>query len=96
MRATVTAAPADCRFQFNPTGTAKFTSSCDIATAFLTKNSVPYDVVATAAPGTPATVKIGNETVESYDAVAAGDKAKAKNAAFAKASTSPCTMAAIR
>ncbi|TIV13168.1 MAG: MHS family MFS transporter, partial [Mesorhizobium sp.] len=41
-RATVTAAPGDCRFQFNPVGTAKFTTSCDIATSFLTKNSVPY------------------------------------------------------
>ncbi|WP_274628016.1 MFS transporter [Arvimicrobium flavum] len=85
VRATVTAAPGDCRFQFNPTGTAKFTTSCDIATSFLTRNSVPYDVVATAAPGTPATVTIGNETVESFDAVAAGDDAKAKEAAFAKA-----------
>ena len=46
---------------------------------------MPYDVVTTAAPGTAATVKIGNETVESYDAVAAGDQAKAKEAAFQKA-----------
>ena len=85
VRATVTAAPGDCRFQFNPVGTAKFTTSCDIATSFLTRNSVPYDVVTTAAPGTAATVKIGNETVESYDAIAAGDQAKAKDAAFIKA-----------
>ncbi|MER8550591.1 MFS transporter [Mesorhizobium sp. M0976] len=84
-RATVTAAPGDCKFQFNPVGTAKFTTSCDIATSFLTKNSVPYDVVTTAAPGTAASVKIGNETVESYDATAAGDQAKAKDAVFAKA-----------
>jgi MFS family permease len=84
-RATVTAAPGDCRFQFNPVGTAKFTTSCDIATSFLTKNSVPYDVVSTAAPGAAATVKIGNETVEAYNAIAAGDQAKAKDAAFVKA-----------
>ncbi|MEP9372472.1 MFS transporter [Mesorhizobium sp. KR1-2] len=84
VKAHVTAAPGDCRFQFNPTGTAKFTTSCDIATAFLTNNSVPYDVVATAAPGTPAVVKIGDETVESYDAIAAGDQAKAKQAVFVK------------
>ena len=32
VRATVTAAPGDCKFQFNPVGTAKFTTSCDIAT----------------------------------------------------------------
>ncbi|MBX3598617.1 MAG: MFS transporter [Rhizobiaceae bacterium] len=84
VRATVTAAPGDCNFQFNPTGTRKFTTSCDIATDFLTKNSVPYDVVTTAAAGTPATVKIGEETVSSYDAVAAGDKAAGMAAAFAK------------
>ena len=46
---------------------------------------MPYDVVATAAPGTPASVKIGDETIESFDAVAAGDQAKAKEAAFNKA-----------
>ena len=84
-RATVTAAPGDCKFQFNPVGTAKFTTSCDIATAFLTRNSVPYDVVTTAAPGTAASVKIGNETIESFDAIAAGDQAAAKTAAFNKA-----------
>lgn len=83
VRATVTAAPDDCKFQFNPTGTAKFTTSCDIATSFLTRNSVPYDVVPGPA-GSAATVKIGEETVTSYDAIAAGDKAKASGAAFEK------------
>jgi MFS family permease len=83
IRATVTADPADCKFQFNPTGTAKFTSSCDVATAFLTKNSVPYDVVPGPA-GQPATVKIGDQTVTSFDAAAAGDKAKGMTAAFEK------------
>ncbi|WP_313524072.1 MFS transporter [Shinella sp.] len=84
VRATVTAAPGDCKFQFNPTGTAKFTTSCDIATSFLTRNSVPYDVVTTAAAGTAATVKIGEQTINSYDAVAAGDQAKALDGAFQK------------
>lgn len=84
-RATVTVAPGDCKFQFNPVGTAKFTTSCDIATSFLAKSSVPYDIVTSAAPGTAATVKVGNETVESYDAIAAGDQAKAKDGAFTKA-----------
>ena len=83
-RATVTAAPGDCKFQFNPVGTAKFTTSCDIATAYLTRNSVPYDVVQTAAPGTAATVKIGEATIESYDSIAAGDKAAGLGNAFNK------------
>jgi len=84
VRATVTAAPGDCKFQFNPVGTAKFTTSCDIATSFLTRNSVPYDVVAGPA-GSAATVKIKDTTIESYDAVAAGDKAAGLGAAFNKA-----------
>ncbi|MNK89733.1 proline/glycine betaine transporter [compost metagenome] len=83
VRATVTAAPGDCKFQFNPTGTAKFTTSCDIATSFLTRNSVPYDVVAGAA-GEPASVKIGDATIASYDAIAAGADASAKDKAFQK------------
>ncbi|MBB3563545.1 MFS transporter [Sinorhizobium sp. B11] len=83
IRATVTADPADCKFQFNPTGTSKFTSSCDIATAFLTKNSVPYDVVPGPA-GQPATVKVGDDTITSYDSVAAGADAAKTGAAFEK------------
>ncbi|MBA1144996.1 MFS transporter [Mesorhizobium neociceri] len=84
-RATVTAAPGDCKFQFNPTGTRKPLTSCDIATDFLAKSSVPYDIITTAAPGTAASVKIGTETVASYDAVAAADKATSNDAAFKKA-----------
>ena len=84
IRATVTADPADCNFQFNPTGTSKFTTSCDVATAFLTKNSVPYDVVAGTA-GAPASVKIGESTIESFDVIKAGEDAKAKTAGFEKA-----------
>ena len=79
VRATVTAAPGDCTFQFNPVGTAKFNNSCDIATAFLSRSSVPYEVVAGPA-GQPATVKIGDTVIPSYDAVAAGPDAAAKSA----------------
>ncbi len=78
--ATVTADPADCNFQFNPVGTAKFTTSCDIATSFLTRNSVPYTVVDGAA-GSMASVKLGDATVESYDAI----KTEAAGAEAAKA-----------
>lgn len=83
IKATVTADPTDCNFQFNPTGTAKFTTSCDIATAFLTKNSVPYEVVAGPA-GSTATIKLGDSQIESYDAVKAGANAKALDAALQK------------
>ena len=42
----VHADPAECSFQFNPTGTAKFTSSCDIAKQVLAASSVSYDNIA--------------------------------------------------
>ncbi|MDK4712255.1 MFS transporter [Rhizobium sp. CNPSo 4039] len=82
IRATVTAAPGDCTFQFNPVGlTNQFNNSCDIATSFLSKSSVPY-MIAEGPAGQPATVKIGDATITSYDAAAAGAGAAAKSAAF--------------
>ena len=81
---TVVADPNDCSFQFNPTGTAKFTSSCDIAKATLAKLSASYRFEA-AAPGTPAVVKVGSTEIASYDAgKLAGDAAKTAPAAFNK------------
>ncbi|MBE7185117.1 MAG: MFS transporter [Methylobacterium mesophilicum] len=81
VRATVTAAPGDCNFQFNPIGTRKPVTSCDVATDFLAKSSVPYDIVEGPA-GTPATVKVGDSTVASYDAGAAGAGAAAAGTSF--------------
>jgi MFS family permease len=78
----VTADPATCQFQFNPTGTKKFTSSCDIAKAKLSAASVNYENVA-GAPGSVATVKIGDKTLTSYDAAGLSkDDAAAKDKAF--------------
>jgi MFS family permease len=62
---TVTADPADCSFQFNPVGTAKFTNSCDIAKAALARASVNYETVAAEA-GAVAIVKVGDTEVPSY------------------------------
>lgn len=63
----VIADPVDCHFQFNITGTKKFTSSCDIVKAQLAATSVNY--VNQAAPaGTVATVKIGDKVLTSFDA----------------------------
>lgn len=73
--ATVTAAPGDCTFQFNPVGTAKFTTSCDVATAFLSRSSVPY-TIETGPAGAAATVKIGDSTITSYDATQADAAAR--------------------
>jgi len=59
---TVMADPAECSFQFNPTGVQKFTTGCDIIKAALVGLSVNYANV-TATPGTKASVKVGDQTI---------------------------------
>ncbi len=77
----VTADPNECSFQFNPTGTSAFTSSCDIAKSFLARNSVNYSNVAAPA-GTAATIKIGDKVITSFDKAKAGTDGAAKERAF--------------
>lgn len=84
-KVVVTADPKECSFQFNPTGTAKFTSSCDIAKQVLAGASVSYDNVEAPA-GTVATIKIGETAISSYAAKGlSADDAKKKDAEFKKA-----------
>jgi len=82
----VTADPNECSFQFNPTGTASFTTSCDVAKSFLATNSVNYSNVAAPA-GTVATIKIGDKVVTSFDKAKAGADAAAKTKAFSAEAT---------
>jgi MFS family permease len=63
---TVIADPATCSFQFNPVGTASFTSSCDIVKSFLARNSVNYQNEAAPA-GSVAKVRIGNDEFTSFE-----------------------------
>ncbi|MFB9268042.1 MFS transporter [Bradyrhizobium erythrophlei] len=81
---TVVADPAQCSFQFNPVGTAQFTHSCDIAKSFLAGAGVSYANEAGPA-GSVAVIKVGDKSVESFEAsgLPAGDAAK-KNAEFKK------------
>jgi predicted MFS family arabinose efflux permease len=67
----VSADPNECRFQFNPVGTSSFTSSCDIAKSALVRRGIPYSNVALP-PGQLATVRVGETTISSYAADAAG------------------------
>jgi hypothetical protein len=80
----VTADPSKCQFLFNPTGTKKFTSSCDIARTVLANASVSYTTV-DAPAGTVASIKVGDKVIQGYDAtgLSAADGA-AKDAAFKK------------
>ena len=73
----VIADPSECSFQFNPVGTAKFTSSCDIAKGALSKAGLNYDNVAAPA-GTLAQIKVGDTVVNTYNGKAADAKDQAK------------------
>jgi MFS family permease len=50
--------PADCSFQFNPTGTATFNSACDVARRVLSANSASYATL-DAPAGSNTRIKIG-------------------------------------
>ncbi|NIF42561.1 MHS family MFS transporter [Burkholderia sp. Tr-862] len=78
---TVIADPATCSFQFNPVGTSKFTSSCDIVKSALAKAGLNYENVAAPA-GSTAQIKVGDTVIPAYDGKAAD--AKAQGAAFDK------------
>lgn len=82
-RVIVRADPSECSFQFNPTGTVKFTSSCDIAKQVLAGSSVSYENLPES--GT-AKIVIGDKTIDSYTSRGlTADDAKAKDAEFKKA-----------
>ena len=84
-KVVVTSDDKECSFQFNPTGTVKFTSSCDIAKQVLAGASVSYDNVPGVA-GTPATITIGSTVIPSYSSKGLpAAEAKAKDGAFKKA-----------
>ncbi|HEY0299940.1 MAG TPA: MFS transporter, partial [Rhizomicrobium sp.] len=63
---SVLAAPAECSFQFDLIGKAKFSSSCDIAKGTLATLGVPYrnEIVP---PGELARIRIGTQTLSSID-----------------------------
>jgi MFS family permease len=81
--------PATCNFQFNPTGTTKFPSSCDIASGILSRASVAY-THEDAPAGTVARIKIGEKELTSFNAAMTPDNlnftadSKKSEAAFKK------------
>jgi MFS family permease len=83
---TVVASADDCSFQFDPVGSRRFSSSCDVAKAWLAKNAVPYRNEGAPA-GTVAVVKIGSRAVvPSFDGDVVGTaEFKARSAVFGEA-----------
>ena len=60
---TLVADPAECSFLFNPTGTAEFTSSCDIAKQMLAASSVNYRTVAGSGV---ARIQVGSQVIPTF------------------------------
>ncbi|MCD7098632.1 MFS transporter [Stenotrophomonas sp. MMGLT7] len=80
--AVVIADPATCSFQFDPVGVRKFTSSCDVATAALTRAGVPYSVQPAPA-GSLARLSVGGNEVTSFEAEGlSADELKARQGEF--------------
>jgi MFS family permease len=77
---TIIVDPRDCSFQFNPTGTVKFTKPCDIAKALLARSSVNATTV-DAPGGTVARVRIGEKEFAANDPNFAKDVGAALTAA---------------
>ena len=63
---------ANCSFQFNPVGTAQFTTACDVAKAALARNSVNYSVESAPAGTVGATIKIGDKAIEAPHLITMG------------------------
>ena len=64
---TVIADPGGCSFQFDPVGRSKYDRrSCDVAKSFLAKAGISYSN-ATAPPGSPTIVKVGDVPIEMLD-----------------------------
>ncbi|BCX55026.1 MULTISPECIES: MFS transporter [Comamonas] len=83
-KVVIVADPAECSFQFNPTGTTKFTSSCDVAKQVLAAGSVSYETEEAAA-GTQAMIRIGATEIPSFSLKGLSpEDAKAKDGAFKK------------
>ena len=78
---TVVAPSGDCNLILNLTGTAKFTTACDVSRTFLANSGVNYDKSESGAT-TVATVKVGEKAIAGYVGNAAN--AKEEKARFEK------------
>ena len=91
VKVAVIADPAECSFQFNPVGTAKFTSGCDVAKGALARASVVY-TQEDAPAGTAASVRIGDKTIPTNSPTFAKDIADTLTAVGYPAAANPSVV----
>ena len=66
VKVEVVADAADCGDLFNPVGTRKFTSSCDVARDALSKGAIKYSTVTTAPAGEKAKIVVQGKEVQVF------------------------------
>ena len=66
VKVEVVADAADCGDLFNPVGTRKFTSSCDVARDALSKGAIKYSTVTTAPAGEKAKIVVQGKDVQVF------------------------------
>jgi len=77
----VVAAPQTCSFQFDPVGSARFTSACDVAKTTLASLRIPYSNEAAA--GSEVSVRVGAVVLSSFDGTQlTSQQFKLRSAAF--------------
>jgi MFS family permease len=91
VQVVVVADPADCSFQFNPTGLSKFADSCDVAKGALARASVAYSQQ-DAPAGTVASVKIGDKTLDPTAKTFAADLGSTLTAVGYPAASNPSVV----
>jgi hypothetical protein len=91
VKVAVIADPAECSFQFNPVGTAKFTTGCDVAKGALARASVVY-TQEDASAGTDTSVRIGDKTISAKSPTFAKDVADTLTAVGYPAASNPSVV----
>jgi hypothetical protein len=91
VKVVVVSDPADCSFQFNPTGLSKFVNSCDVAKGALARASVTYSQQ-DAPPGTKASIKIGDKTLDPTAKTFAADLTSTLTAVGYPAASNPSVV----
>ena len=91
VKVVVVTDPADCSFQFNPTGLSKFVNACDVAKGALARASVAYSQQ-DAAEGTVASVKIGDKTLDPKSKTFAAELASTLTAVGYPAASNPSVV----
>jgi MFS family permease len=89
---TVMADPGTCSFQFDPVGSTRFTSACDVAKTALAGLRIPYSNEASAGPA--ASIRVGSQVLPPFEGTQLpAQEFKARSAEFRRQLQAALTQA---